>query len=111
MTVVTHENENYPLKPGDIDASKHFWGSFGNYETETSAGYIVRYLQTVGSWQPFKKSALDAIHRKAGYMCNFAFNRLTTDGYVVKREDGLYCVTHEFITRCFLESPSYQFLK
>ena len=75
---VIADNEDFPIKPADIDASKHLWEAFGNGETETSAGYIVRLMQEKGRWQPFTYAEINDFYQRtctAKHPGDFTFNR------------------------------------
>jgi len=41
-------SESLCISPKDINTKKHFFGAFGNIETEVSANYIVRLCQEKG---------------------------------------------------------------
>lgn len=96
---------NYPIKPSDIKTDNHFWGAFGNSETEVSARYLVSMAQKNGDWRNFTKDEIDKFSKQ-----DFWFNKLLDDGTnnppIKKNEDGSYSFTHKFITRCFLSSPA-----
>lgn len=104
-TIVTGANGNYPIKPKDINGNKHFFEAFGNAETETSAGWIVRFCQRHGNWTPFSYEQIDRFYEESGYE-DFRFNNLVAEGWIVEKKDGRFFITHDFITRCFLSSPS-----
>jgi len=93
------------IKPNDIDTSKHFFGAFGNMETEISANYIVRFCQERGNWEPFSYDELNGFCQRVGHKGDFWFNRLGKDGFVEKVTDGLYHITHRFVCRCYEASP------
>lgn len=98
---------NYPIKPSDIDATKHFFDAFGSTETEISAGHIVVFCQRRGGWSPFTQAEINAHYYKQTGHANFCFNSLDTSGYIVKDGD-IYRVTHEFVATCFASSPSQE---
>jgi len=114
------------IKPSDINAKEHLWDSFGNVETEVSAGWIVRFCQEAGdSWAAFSGEALDAFYRKRltkrrNPGDHFTFNGLlgarstrlfdasehrVGGAWIVKTPGGLYQVTEEFVRRCYQSSP------
>jgi hypothetical protein len=75
MRLVTHE-ENYPIQPAAIDASRHFFGAFNNTETEISAGWLIRFFQHRGeSWKPFTHEEIEAYYGRT-HNDGFTFNRL-----------------------------------
>ncbi|MEQ1561740.1 MAG: hypothetical protein ABL899_03435, partial [Nitrospira sp.] len=80
---VIEEDEDFPIKPGDIDATRHLWDAFGNQETEVSAGYIIRMMQQQGDWKPFTEEEIDAFYRfKATRARRFSFNNLIGEFWV-----------------------------
>lgn len=98
--------DNYPIKPSDIDTTKHFFEAFGESHTETSASWLVRLAQKNGDWRNFTKAEIDAF---GGH--KFFFNELLKDesrgpSPIKKNEDGSFSFTHEFVARCFLASPA-----
>lgn len=126
---VITEQEDFPVKPSDINAAEHMWEAFGNTETDVSAGYIVRLMQEKGDWVPFTYGELNAFYQKTckpsggGYIENYIFNHLIgpfeqynarelwtehLDVVVPEREhtgryeDGdVFRVTDEFVFRCY----------
>jgi hypothetical protein len=131
--IVTAE-ENFPIQPGDIDASGLF-EAFDHRKTEVSAGWIIRFLQAVGrGWQPFTFEEINAFYRQRHPCHEFTFNRLVEPemlrpemappslvracagnhdslvpaggGWIVLGEDGQYGVTEDFIRRCHGSSPA-----
>ncbi len=95
----------YPIKPADINTEKLFFDAFGNFETETSAMYLVSLAQKNGDWRNFTKPEIDKVAKE-----NFWFNRLLNDGSasppIRVNEDGTFSFTHKFIAKCFLSSPA-----
>ncbi len=69
-------DKDYPITPDMIDASKHLFDAFNHLETETSAGWIVRFCQRRGSWAPFTYAEIDGYYRERGQNNGFTFNRL-----------------------------------
>lgn len=99
------KRESYPIGPGDINTGVHFFDAFGKSEREVSANYIVRFCQTRGWWVPFTKGEIEDFYNAFGYE-NFQMNGLDDDGNIVLDGQGRYCVTHEFVARCFLSAPA-----
>ena len=93
------------IKPRDIDASQHFWDAFGNYETEISAWWIVKFCQARNSWAPFFYDELNSFYTANGRKEHFRFNRLVQEGFIEEKDD-LYHITHRFICRCYEASPA-----
>lgn len=100
--------------PSDIDASRHMFDSFGQSESEVSAGYIVRYMQEreeAGEiWPSFTYEQIDDFYTRKGAGNGFTFNRLlgyqrTTTDYLIVNPDGSFLVTLTFIANCFRSSP------
>lgn len=128
MPRIIMSGEEYPIQPEDIDGSRHFFGAFGNRETEISAGWIIRFLQERNqSWKPFKYEDINTFYSKQ-YTDGFWFNRLVEaemippnlarafegyrdtpipagGGWVIMDTTGQYYLTDDFITRCYKSSP------
>ncbi len=81
--------------PEEMVSDKHYFNVFGNNETEISAGYIVRYCQKVGNWDPFTYEEINELYSRAD---GFTFNLLIEGGWIIK-EDDLYYVTFGFLSR------------
>lgn len=97
--------DNYPIKPEHIDTTKHFWDTFSNFETETSARLLVSYAQSIGDWEDF---AMGDITKYLG--SEFSFNDLVdefaSDEYqYIKKSNGIYSFTNRFIAKCLAASP------
>lgn len=114
-------------RPEEIDASQHFWDSFGNAETEISARDIVAFCQDRDQgWQPFTYEAINTFYQqrcKAKSPGNFTFNRLVegthshmtaqsfpqgeqrSNNAVIAENDGRYYITQKFVDRCYKSSP------
>lgn len=94
----------YPIKPSDIDSSKHFYNTFDNSETEVSARLLVRLAQQNGDWRDFTQAEINTLSKH-----NFCFNRLVTrdkeTDYIKKNDDGSFSFTHKFIAKCWLKAP------
>lgn len=113
-------------RPSDIDASKHMYSSFGQSESEVSAGYIVRFMQERQKqgrkdWESFTYADIDDFYTRKGAGNGYTFNRLighgnchASEGYnqthssnfLAIDEQGNMKVTLEFISRCFKSSPA-----
>ncbi len=99
-------DSNYPIQPDHIDASRHLFNALDHYETEVSAGYVIRMCQERGEgWAPFTGEQIEAYYQRAGHKDGFWFNRLVSHGWLTKDGDT-YQVTHKFVTRCFNASPA-----
>ena len=103
-TIIT-EKDTYPIQPEHINTGKHFFAALDNAETETSANYIVGMCQRNGGWVPFTGEEIESFYNEAGNK-EFTFNRLLSEGFVVRGDDNKYRVTHEFIVACFASSPT-----
>jgi hypothetical protein len=77
------------LKPTDFQTKEHYWGTFGNSETEVSACWIIMFLQhrmsqgevAQNGWAPFTYEELDNFYNdtrmaRGKARENFWFNRL-----------------------------------
>ena len=102
-TIIKSEND-CPIKPSDIDVGRHFWGAFGNCETEISANYIVRLCIQKGGWIPFTQEEIEELYQRFGYK-NFWFNRLLDDNFIILDKDNKYHITKEFSSICYGASP------
>jgi hypothetical protein len=104
--------ETYPIKPESINVRQHFFNAFGNYQTEVSAGWIVRFCQQRGvGWLPFAFADINQFYlanvqgdNRSPEDRQFGFNELDDRGFLVFQDDR-YHFTHEFIARCHLVSP------
>lgn len=116
-----------PIQPDNIDASRHLFNSFDNLETETSAAWIIRFIQErKRGWAPFTLEDIERFYARK-HKDGFRFNRLVEPemvppslarafagyhdpkipvggGWIILR-DGRYHVTEEFIRRCNKSSP------
>ena len=119
---VVDETTRVKITPSDIDASKHLFDAFDNYETEVSARYIVRMCQEQERWFAFTQEEIEEFYTRNSKSVNFSFNRLvdpgrayrirtgmylTGGGWVILGEDGKYRVTEEFIDNCYRSSPAH----
>lgn len=51
------------IRPSDIDTNRHLFDTFGNMETEVSAGWLIRFLTDTGDiWRPFTFTELQAYY-------------------------------------------------
>jgi hypothetical protein len=126
--VVIVDPKGFPVKPMNVDVSKHFWDAFGNNESECSAHYIVKLCQEKGGWFPFTMEEIETVYRRAGHT-NFYFNWLVDPGrrvtnaaqvfagdlpktvpigggWIVKDADGKFHITEDFVNRCYKSSPA-----
>ncbi len=104
--------DKYPIRPKDIDTTRHFLSAFGKGEVEVAAQYVVRFCQKLGGWKAFTKEDLNKFYLENGGAKEWVFERKRSfpfhwlnDRLLVKRPDGRYCVTDLFIDRCFNSSP------
>jgi len=58
------EDRDYPIKPEDIDATRHFFEVFDHTETEISARWVVRLCQEKEHWGPFTEAELTAFYHR-----------------------------------------------
>jgi len=103
----------YPIRPEDIDTTRHFLGAFGKGEVEIAAKYVVGLCQQLGYWKSFSREALNDFYRENGGLKEWVFNRREefpfhwlNEKLLVQRSDGKYCVTNLFIDRCYRSSPN-----
>jgi len=86
---------NFKIRPNDIFIDKHLYNSFGKYETEASAGIIIKFCQQKNEWSPFTKAEIDKFSGPVFY-----FNGLLEKSVITLGGDGRYRVTDDFIEIC-----------
>ena len=108
------DQEKYPVRPEDINVSRHFYSAFGRGEVEVAASYLVRFFQKLGGWKSFSKEDINKFWRESGGENETIFNRrdafpfhwfngkLLAGGW----GGGKFRVTSFFIERCFKSSPN-----
>ena len=120
--------DSFPVQPCHIDASKHLFDAFDHSETETSAGWIIRFLQERNTgWQPFTLAEIQEFYSRK-FDHGFCFNCLVNTemiplslarafeghhdpripaggGWIILGNDDKYYVTEEFVTSCFKSRP------
>lgn len=123
--------EAFPIQPNHIDASDHLWDSFDQLETETSARWIILFMQKRGqSWAPFTYDDINSFYSER-LRDGFTFNRLINPemvppslaralaghldervpvggGWIILDADNNYYVTDDFVDRCFKSRPAAQ---
>jgi len=98
--------EDYPIQPQDIDASRHFFDAFDNMETEISAGWIIRFMQQRGTgWQPFTQDEID-VHYNRKFSGHFPFNRLVEAESVLARPAEEFGRVLEHVSICRNTNPT-----
>ena len=129
MKRIIVDGSKFPIQPRHINTQGHLFDSFDNYETEISAGYVVKLCQELGGWNPFTLEQIEASYRKSGHT-GFAFNQLVESGkrvlnmaavfaghafpvtepmgggWIILGDDDKYYVTDDFVGRCFNSSPA-----
>jgi len=99
-----------PIKPSDIRTVQHLCNAFGKSETEISAGWLVRFAQDRGNWEPFTWAELNGRYQKKFPGCDFRFNGLTPKFIVPDTDacnfapDTVFRFTRDFVARCFASS-------
>lgn len=86
------------ITPNDVP-NGHLWNSFGHYETEVSARWIVNLCQQKGSWSPFTQEELDTLYH-AKHNEVFLFNGLRDRGFLQEggdKDNPTYHITEEFV--------------
>jgi hypothetical protein len=101
--VVIVDAENLCIAPSDINIDKHFFGAFGNTETEVSAKWIVLLCQKKGGWYPFTLKEVEDLYQSLRHK-DYCFNNLLNMRFIIEKND-VYYITSEFITRCYSSSP------
>lgn len=101
--MVIVDAENLCISPSYINADKHFFGAFGNAETEASAKWIVLLCQKKGGWYPFTLKEVEDLYQNLGHK-DYRFNELLSGKYIIEKK-SVYYITSEFITRCYNSSP------
>ncbi len=92
--------ENYIIKPNDISLEDHFWAAFGKTEAEMSAYWIVKMCQDNNVWRAFTQGDIDKFSNH-----DYCFNGLVDNDFIHETDDE-FLITHEFVCRCFLSSPT-----
>lgn len=98
--------DNGFLSPIEINTDKHFFGAFGNCETEISARWIVRFCQKQRSWKTFTRKDLTNFYvKELGRVENFWLNGLDKEKYLTEKEDYMgnswIKITPRFIALCW----------
>jgi len=107
VTLLNILNSESPcVSPKDINTKKHFFGAFGNTETEVSASYIVWLCQEKGDWSPFTLMQVEEIYNRAGYT-GYTFNQLLTKQWIIEK-NGMFYITSDFVMRCYTSSPEIE---
>ncbi len=97
----------FQIMPKDINTNAHFYDAFDHYETETSASWIVSYMQALGTWVSFTAEEMQEFYTRPGHRPEgeeFLYNGLFRDHHI-EFEDGRHFVTVDFISRCYKASP------
>ncbi len=95
------------ITPEDIQITRHLFDAFGQYETEISASWLVRFAQDRGTgWTPFTEEDIEKFYSKGGKFSGFTFNKLISGGWIREAQKGhvegsVYYFTEEFISRCY----------
>lgn len=104
MTIIGSDGK-YSIKPGQVDATKHFYDSLDHNETEVSAHYIVLLCQEKGGWFPFTKEEIESVYTRRGPGDGFWFNRLISEFWIIEK-DNKYHITQAFVDRVYKSSPA-----
>jgi hypothetical protein len=108
------QDAEYPIRPCHINTQTHFWGAFGNCETEISANWIVRLCQKRGDWGPFPFSELEALYNERGHT-GITLNNLSDAELAMSGKDSetgrvlpetILAPTHRFVSGCFKAAPA-----
>jgi len=71
------------ITPEEIKITDHLWDSFGHYETEISADWLVRFAQDRGQgWKPFTYADIEKFYSRSGKLSGFSFNKLISGGFI-----------------------------
>jgi len=96
------ESAGLVITPNAINTDKHFYGAFGNSETEVSAKHIVRLAKKKEGWFSFTLEEIEAQYNEKGHKY-FCFNELLSRDFIIKNGERYYFTT-EFISRVFAAS-------
>lgn len=90
------------IRPSEINTGGPFAPVFGFDRANVSANTLVKLAQQNGSWRVFEIDEVDQISESA-----FLFNGLTSGRMplIVRRKDGRYAFTDEFIEKCAASAP------
>lgn len=91
--------KRHPIRPNMIRVDRHLWNTFGKYEAETTAYWLVCYAQSKDCWTGFTQAEIDQFSKH-----DFHFNGLAAREFILFKDDRYY-FTHEFICRCFITNP------
>lgn len=96
------------ISPAQINTEQHFWGAFGNMETEISASWIVFFCQERGQgWVPFTQAEIEQFYHLKGRPEDFPFNGLVRSDHRYLIYDGnTYTITSDFVSACYSASPA-----
>ena len=86
------------IQPNELQTEKHYWDTFGNYETEVSARLIVKFLADRGKgWASFTRKELDDFFPKER---GFHFNRLALGHKPdIDHMDDVFTVQTSFVVK------------
>ncbi len=97
----------YLRRPKDIPTDKHFYGTFGNYETEASARLIIKFCQKRNSWKLFTQHKINKFVGR-----DFKFDNLLNYLWITSKLIGqskskeYFYITEGFIDHCYNEVPA-----
>jgi hypothetical protein len=107
------EDENYHIRPDQIDLNRKwsynmilFFNTFGHYETERAAEWVVKFCQARGNWNPFTAEEITEFCRLNGHDGRYTFYYLETGQFIYKFPDNKFAIHTEFINRCYKKSPA-----
>lgn len=119
---IIREDEDFPIKPSDIDAGEMLSEAFEHLQTEVAAGYIIRLLQKKGDWLKFTYGELNAFYKDSckdlgRFVGQYTFfellgkNRFVVregnernDGYDL-RDTDIFQVTDQFVFHAYSSRP------
>ncbi len=96
--------ENFHIKPSDIDTNKPFMGAFGKLGMEVFASIIVRMCQYIGYWDAFTRKQIEDCCIQRGANAIF-LERFMEQNLMICDVNGGFCVTEEFVRRCYEAAP------
>ena len=89
-------DEKYPIRPEMIDAARHPFDAFGDYNVELAAMSVIRLAQKKGCWDEFTGKEV-ALHP--------SFLTLLLERKLLTKNMGTYRATHDLVAGVFLHNP------
>lgn len=115
---VLNDDEDFPIKPWDIEAVMYMDGAFSDVNTCVSAGKLVCLARLKGNWRPLGLDDILLFHQltvsqpvsgdNGCWEKRWSFNELSGEvgrNLIVEGADGKYRFTDDFIYYCYHAHP------